>query len=129
MTTDLWMLLAAAGLHWFIILAAATPKIPGNGIGWAAGNRDDSPDPPAWVARTDRLSANMLENLPIFAVLVLVAHVSGNADWLSALGAMVFLGGRVGHAIAYMAGIPFLRTGLWVVSIVGMGMIAAAIVV
>ena len=130
MTTDLWMLVAAAGLHWIIVMIAATPKILINGVPWAAGNRDEpGKDLPGWAVRTEKLSANMLENLPLFTVLVLVAHVSGNADELSAMGAMIFVGARVGHALAYMGGVAYLRTLIWIVSIVGLCMIAYTIVV
>jgi uncharacterized MAPEG superfamily protein len=128
MTTDLWMLLAAAGLYWLLIMTPATAKILANGLPWAAGNRDEARPNAAWVDRADRCVANFTENLPIFAILVLVAHVSETADAISAAGAMTFVVGRVAHAASYLAGIPWLRTGLWGVSIVGMGMIAWAIV-
>lgn len=127
MTTDLWMLLAAAGLQWALIVATAVPQILGNGIGWAAGNRETSPTPAAWIARCERCSANMMENLPIFAILVLVAQVSGTADSLTANGAIVFVAARLAHAGIYIAGIPYARTAAWVVSIVGWGMILAGI--
>lgn len=129
MTTDLWMLLAAAGLQWALIMATAGPQILKNGIGWAAGNREkaETPEPAGWVGRCQRCSSNMQENLTIFAILVLVAQVAGQADAMTANGAMVFVGARVAHAVIYVAGVPFLRTGAWVVSIVGMGMILAGI--
>ena len=70
----------------------------------------------------------MLENLPLFTILVLVAHVAGLADGTTALGAQVFVGARALHAALYVAGIPVARTLAWSVSIVGLGMIAYAIV-
>ena len=69
----------------------------------------------------------MKESLPIFAALVLVAHVSGPADATSALGALIFVGARVAHAGIYVAGVPGLRTLIWSVSVIGMGMIGSSL--
>jgi uncharacterized MAPEG superfamily protein len=65
----------------------------------------------------------MLENLPLFAALVLVAAVGGRANATTALGAEIFFFARLVHGVVYLAGIPFLRTIIWVVSMVGLVMI------
>jgi uncharacterized MAPEG superfamily protein len=65
----------------------------------------------------------MLESLVIFAALVLVAQVAGKANAATALGAQLFFWARLGYALVYLAGIPWLRTGIWAVSIVGIVMI------
>ncbi len=128
MTTDLWMLVFAVLLQWALILAASLPKILANGMEWAVGNREtDGVEVSPVAGRVKRTSDNMAENLILFSALVLVAHVSGEADDLSARGAQVFLGARVVHAIIYIAGIPVGRTLAWVVSLVGLAMIVAAI--
>ena len=127
MTIDLWMLLSASALQWALIMGAATPQILTNGLPWAFGNRESSPPLTGWVARCDKCSANLMENLPIFAILVLVAHVSGRADALTGYGAMLFVAARLAHAGAYLAGVHVLRTGLWATSIVGWGLIAAGL--
>jgi uncharacterized MAPEG superfamily protein len=126
MTIDLWMLVAAAGLQWALILTAATPSILGD-MSWALGNRETEYDGPAWSCRAKRASDNMAENLPLFAVLVLAAHVSGLANETSALGAEIFLGARVVHAGIYIAGVPAARTLIWAVSIVGMAMVGSTL--
>jgi uncharacterized MAPEG superfamily protein len=61
----------------------------------------------------------MLESLAIFSIVVLVAHVSGRADATTALGATLFFWGRVAFALVYLAGIPWLRTAVWLVSVAG----------
>ena len=125
MTVDLWMLVASAGLCWALIMLAALPAVKDPKVG--LGNRDDLPEPTGLFARAGRASGNLKENLPLFAILVLVAHVSGSANETTALGAQIFLGARVGHALIYIAGIPGLRTLIWSVSIAGMAMIASAL--
>ena len=66
----------------------------------------------------------MLENLVLFAILVLVAHAAGRANEMTALGAMLFFYGRLAHAIVYIAGVPWVRTAAWTVSVVGLLLIA-----
>jgi len=127
MTTDLWMLFLTAGLSLALILVPTVLAITGNGLAWALGNRERTPEPTALLARAKRASANLQENLPMFAILVLVAHVSATADATSALGAQLFFGARVAHGLIYIGGVPGLRTLSYAVSLVGMGMIAAAI--
>ena len=42
---------------------------------------------------------------------------------MTLLGAQLFFWGRVAHAAIYVAGIPWLRTGAWGVSIAGLVLI------
>jgi uncharacterized MAPEG superfamily protein len=88
-----------------------------------AGNRDGMPDIKGWAGRAARAHRNMLENLVLFAALVLVAVVAGKTNDKTLLGAQIFVWARVAYAAIYVAGIPWLRTGAWVVSVVGLVMI------
>jgi uncharacterized MAPEG superfamily protein len=112
MTTDLWMLVwtavLALGLP-FIYLAGLT-LVPG-GTAWGLGNRAEPLAAiPQWAARAQRAHLNLLQNLAPFAILVLVAQVSGKANATTALGATTFFWARVAHAAVYIAGIKYLRT-------------------
>ena len=60
------------------------------------------------------------KNLIIFAALVLVAQFAGKTNVATALGAQLFFWSRLAYAPAYVIGIPWLRTGLWGVSFVGL---------
>ncbi len=126
MTPDLWMLVASVALTWALILIAASPATLTNPK-WSLGNRSEKFDGSAWADRAKRAAENMKENLPLFAILVLVANVSDQANDMSALGAQIFFGARVAHGASYIAGIPYLRTLFWAVSIVGMGLIASSL--
>jgi len=127
MTTDLWMLIVAVALHWALIVGSATPTLL-KAPRWALGNRD-TPGPPEsdFQRRLRRSERNLAENLPLFAALVLVVHVAGRASPSSALGAQIFVGARLVHALLYSSGIPYLRTALWAVSVVGMAMVGLAL--
>jgi uncharacterized MAPEG superfamily protein len=124
MTTDLWMLVYSALLCVSIPVLGVTKVLmmPG-GPAWGFGNRDDSFVVPDWVNRARRAHLNMVENLAPFACLVLAAHVSGNANETTALGAQVFFVSRVAHAAIYIIGIPYARTAAFATGVVGMFMI------
>ena len=68
-----------------------------------------------WAGRAARAHRNMLENLVLFAILVLVARAVNVGNGMTLLGAQLFFWGRVAHAILYIAGIPWLRTAAWTV--------------
>ena len=62
----------------------------------------------------------MLENLALFAALVLIVVVSGKSNSTTVLGAQIFVWARVAYAVVYLAGIPWLRTLVWLASVVGL---------
>ena len=61
--------------------------------------------------------------LAFLIALVLVAHLTGRADGTTALGATIFFWARAAHALIYVAGVAYLRTAAFAVSLVGEGMI------
>ena len=90
------------------------------GLPRLAGNREDMPALTGIAGRAQRAHRNMLESLVLFAALVLVAQAIGKANAATALGAQLFFWGRLAYAIVYLAGIPWIRTGVWAVSVVGL---------
>jgi uncharacterized MAPEG superfamily protein len=84
------------------------------------GNREDLPVMKGWAGRAQRAHRNMLEYLVLFAALVLVANATGKANATTALGAELFFWSRIAYAAIYLAGIPWVRTAVWGVSIVGL---------
>jgi uncharacterized MAPEG superfamily protein len=59
----------------------------------------------------------------LFAVLVLVAVVTNRTNDVTLLGAQLFFWGRVAYAFIYLAGLPWLRTLSWFVSVIGLVLI------
>jgi|SRR5579883_658994 len=92
------------------------------------GNREKFPELSGWAGRAQRAHRNMLEHLVLFAVLVLVANATGKANATTALGAELFFWARIAYAMIYLAGIPWVRTAAWGVSIVGLLMIFAQLI-
>jgi uncharacterized MAPEG superfamily protein len=113
-------------LVWTAILCLLMPAIYlvgrvqlAGGMEWALGNRDQPLELPPWAARAQRAHANLIENVAPFAILVLVAHVTGKADGMTALGAAVFFCARVAHAAVYVAGLIGVRTAVFFVGVFG----------
>ncbi|NCF61881.1 MAG: MAPEG family protein [Gammaproteobacteria bacterium] len=121
---ELNILLWSTILYLLHILVAAVGADANNGIAWAVGNHDTQPELPGWVNRARRAQANMAENLLPFACLVLIAHVSGNVGFWSALGAQIFLVSRIAFWLLYLAGVKIIRTIVYLIGVVGMGMVA-----
>jgi uncharacterized MAPEG superfamily protein len=124
MSPDLYFLLMSTILCFVQMLIAATGANTQVGLPALAGNREGLPDIVGWPGRARRAHLNMIENLVLFAALVLIAAVAGKANATTAMGAMIFFWGRLAYALIYMIGVPWLRTLAWLVSVIGMAMIA-----
>jgi len=122
------MLLYSALLFLVIILAQAGLGISQNGLMAQAGSRDNLPEPTVLRQRLQRLSANMQENLVMFAVVVLVASAAGVSNDATAMGASVFFFARVAHAIVYAAGWPVIRPLFFFAGLYGIGVIAVQVI-
>ena len=123
MTPDLQMLVWSAALALVQMLVAAMGAQGQVGLPALAGNRDELPALTGWAGRAKRAHYNMLESLVVFAIVILVAHVTGKANEATALGAALFFWARLAYAIVYVVGVPWLRTAVWAVSIAGIVLI------
>ena len=71
------------------------------------------------AGRADRAAKNMLEGMVMFLAVVLAAQLAGKGAQ-AAIGASVFFWARLVYWPIYMAGIIYLRTAVWFVSIIGL---------
>jgi uncharacterized MAPEG superfamily protein len=95
--------------------------------GWAIGPRDEAgPASTRIGARLERALANFLETFVFFAAAVLLLQVLGKHTANSALGAQLYFWARLAYVPTYAAGIPFLRTLVWAVSLVGIVLVFLA---
>jgi uncharacterized MAPEG superfamily protein len=123
MKPELMLLVWAVLLAFVQMLVAVSGATLQVGLPALAGNREGLAPCTGWAGRAARAHHNMLENLVLFAALVLVAVVAGRTNATTLLGAQIFFWARLVYAIVYPAGIPWLRTGVWFVSIIGLAMI------
>jgi len=120
MSVELMMLVYSAVLFLVVILVQAGMAISQNGLMAQAGSRDNLPEPTVLRKRLQRLTANIQENLVMFAIVVLVANAAGVSNDATALGATIFFYARVAHAIVYAFGWPMIRPLLYFVSLYGL---------
>jgi uncharacterized MAPEG superfamily protein len=124
------LVVCMAIVTWLTLLAASLIRAKGwtaAGLRFALGNRDKPPEATALAGRAQRAAANSLENFVLFAAIALVAQVAGNTDPRLVTGAETFFWARIAYIPVYYAGIIYLRTAAWLVSIVGLGMMVNAL--
>lgn len=128
MTTELSMLLWSVVLGLVQIALVAGFSVTRRGIVWAVSARDEAK--PALVdlgGRLDRARANFLETFPFFVAVVLAAHLLQVHDGMTVLGAQLYFWARLLYVPAYAIGIPYLRSTIWTVSIVGIVLLLVAL--
>jgi uncharacterized MAPEG superfamily protein len=64
----------------------------------------------AWAERMKAAHYNAIENLVVFAALVLVANAVGAKSEATAMACIVYFWARVAHLLAYTFAIPWVRT-------------------
>jgi uncharacterized MAPEG superfamily protein len=133
----------AAGLLSFPVLAASSvvllmvhvllqSRIATKELGrdWNAGPRDENRKPKSTLAgRAARASANFRETYPAFVVLVLGLAVAGDAWYLGFVGTLVWFVARIVYIPLYLGGVPYVRSLVWVIGMIGLVMMFAGIVI
>lgn len=96
-------------------------------IGWMVANGLPTPqtysdptvqDIPVWLHRANRTHINNVQVFAPFAALVLIAHISGQSNEMTAMWAMIFFWARIAHAIVYLLGLAYVRTLAFLVGFV-----------
>lgn len=103
----LTLVTAFTGLMWIPYIL---DRIAVRGLIDAVGYPDNPKPQSAWAQRLMKAHANAVENLVVFAGLVLVAHAIGVSNAVVAGASVVYFWARVVHALAFTFGIPWVRT-------------------
>ena len=96
---------------WTLILALsyATYRLPLVLTGKKAANhweRGNAVDDPAILVRAKAAHLNCLENLPLFAALVLVAAATSQSDTVNAVAGFI-VAARIGQSLVHLIGTSF----------------------
>ena len=108
------------------------PALGANPDSGTSGCDQPTETPALWAKRAYAAHRNALESLPVFAALVLTAHViglAGSGAALVALAAKTHFFARLAHSVVYTAGIPGLRTLTFFVALGALFAIGYAILV
>lgn len=120
---ELTILALGAVLLLVHIFAAAQAKTKQYGTDWNMGARDEALPPLNPVAgRLTRAQANFQETLPIAVIALAGVVLAGRASEWTAIGGWIWLGARLVYLPLYGLGIPKIRTLVFMISLVGLGM-------
>jgi len=76
----------------------------------AVGYPDDPKPLSAWAAKMKAAHANAVENLVVFAALVLIANAAGVSNSTTVLACQLYFWARLVHLLSYTFAIPWVRT-------------------
>jgi uncharacterized MAPEG superfamily protein len=111
------------------LLWAAAAAQPQRGLKWNAGPRDEPVVLTGVAGRLERAFANFRETFPFFVALVAVDYLGGRLGALTAYGAGLYVVARAVYIPLYALGVPFVRSLVWLASMVGILMLLLALVV
>jgi uncharacterized MAPEG superfamily protein len=128
MTKELmWLTLTVVltGLMWIPYIV---DRIIVRGLAGAMANpsRRDKPQSP-WAQRLYFAHTNAVENLVIFAPLVLILDALGYSTQWTVIACAVYFWARLAHVIVYTIGVPVLRTLAFAVGFVCQVTLALAV--
>ena len=129
MKTELFYLAlvtAFTGILWVpYIIDRAMVRGLMDAVGYPENPKPQSP----WAQRLQKAHNNAVENLVVFAALVLSAHALGISSNAIATSAIVYFWARVVHAVSYALAIPWVRTLSFTVAFLSQACIAWHILV
>ncbi len=124
MAIELKILALGALLLVVHIFTATRFKTAQYGRNWNIGARDEALPPANPVTgRTMRAQANFEETFPIAIVALLGVVLANRTSELTALGGWIWLGARIVYLPLYAFGIPVIRTVVFVISMIGLGLV------
>lgn len=106
-----------------LINVQAIAGLNNNGLKWALGARDTSRDDTVFQARSKRTVANHIESMLLFIPLAIVAHIAGISGDLLIKGTWLYIIARTLYPLTYWTGLPYARTLVWTVGVIGTVMV------
>jgi uncharacterized MAPEG superfamily protein len=124
MKTELLYLVYVTVLTGLLWVPYIMDRIATWGLTAAVGYPDNPPAQSAWARKLMKAHMNAVENLVVFAALVLAANALGLTGGAIATAAMVYFWARVVHVLAYTFAIPWVRTLAFTVGFLAQACIA-----
>ena len=115
MTVELKYLALAAAWNAIIWLPYILNTIAVRGLVNAVSYPEEPAPLAEWAQRLKKAHYNAVENLILFATVVLVAHVAGLNNEATAVCAMTYFWARIVHTFSYTFAVPWVRTLSFVV--------------
>jgi uncharacterized MAPEG superfamily protein len=116
MTSELMSLTWVAALTTVLWIPYILNMIMVRGLVDAVGYPENPKPLAPWAARMKAAHYNAVENLVVFAALVLILNAAGVNNDTTVIACEVYFWARLAHFIVYAAGIPWVRTLTYAVS-------------
>lgn len=129
MTPELWILLAAALLGLVHVTAASFAFKAQVGNRYSVGPRDENLQRLGVAGRLHRAQQNFQETFTVFAVCVLLVHITNAHGPYSHWGSAMYLAGRILFLPLYAIGVPWLRTLSWNLATLGLVLVGAQVLI
>lgn len=127
MSVELTMLALACVLGFVHLFLGAHFATQERGAAWNTGARDNTPPLKGKLAgRVERAFNNFRETFPIFAVAVLIITLLDRHNTRTIWGAQLYFWMRAIYLPLYAAGVPMLRTIIWLLSTLGILLVLSA---
>ncbi len=112
MNNTLWWLAATLLMTVLLWLPYVLDRIAAQGVMGAMGYDPTLPPGSEWGHRAKQAHANAIENIAVFAPLVVVHHLanSGGEDPAVTTAVMIYFIARLLHYLVFAAKVPVLRT-------------------
>ena len=111
--TNLTWVVALTALMWIPYILNT---IMVRGLSDAVGYPDDPAPLAPWAARMKAAHYNAVENLVVFAALVLTLNAAGISNETTVLASGVYFWARLAHFLVFVFGVPWLRTITYLVA-------------
>jgi uncharacterized MAPEG superfamily protein len=115
MTTELMYLTWVTALTAVMWIPYILNMIMVRGLMDAVGYPEDPAPLSPWAQKMKAAHANAVENLVIFATLVLIAHAAGVSNEITVTASQVYFWARLLHFASYTFAIPWVRTLTFVI--------------
>ena len=128
LSIEIKMLLASSILGLIQLMLAASGNVMQRGLAWDLSARDKKmPDLTGVAGRLERAFKNFMETFPFFIAAIFLVQSTTLGNSLSATGAQVYFYSRVLYIPLYALGIPFVRSLVWTISMIGLLLVFSAL--
>lgn len=128
LSIELKMLFGAVILGLIQLLLSAQLSTAQRGLAWNVSPRDEKvPELTGMAGRVDRAFKNLMQTFPFFAAVILMVQITTLANNTTALGAQMYLYARIAYVPLYALGIPYIRSLVWGISLVGIILVMSAL--
>ena len=124
MKTELFYLVCVTALTGLLWVPYVLDRLAVRGLMDAVGYPDNPKPQSPWAQRLMKAHGNAVENLVVFATLVLAAQAAGISNGAIATAALVYFWARVVHALAYTFAVPWVRTLAFTAGFIAQAVIA-----